>query len=154
MWQRKVCCAIFLAVVVAPGCTSIKVKPVDNIADIEHVCIEDGEKTCFDGQMLNVISDGFQRHGISTEVYTDNLPPECEYHLSYYCERTWDMAMYLHHAELRLYRAKSQIGYAEYHLNGQGGFSLMKWQKTKTKINPVIDELLSGRVSTQAHNKP
>jgi len=30
-------------------------------------------------------------------------------------------------------------------LKGAGGFSLMKWQGTKTKMDPVIDELLSGR---------
>jgi hypothetical protein len=39
----------------------------------------------------------------------------------------WDIAMYMHHAELHLYRGWTQIGYAEYHLKGEGGFSLMKW---------------------------
>ena len=37
-----------------------------------------------------------------------------------------------------------QIGYAEYHLIGKGGYSMMKWQGVKTKMNPVIDALLQS----------
>lgn len=135
---------IFLALVSVSGCTAITVRPVDTALEIKHACIEDCQQMCFDGQMMGVIRDGFERHGITTQIYTGNLPSECEYHLSFMCERTWDMATYMHHAELRLYRAHAQIGYAEYHLNGKGGFSLMKWESTKKKMDPVIDELLSG----------
>ena len=135
---------IFLALVSASGCTAITVRPVNPALEIKRACIEDGQQMCFDGQMMGVIRDGFKRHGITTQIYTGNLPSACEYHLSYMCERTWDMAIYMHHAELRLYRAQVQIGYAEYHLKGGGGFSPMKWESTKTKMDPVIDELLSG----------
>lgn len=136
---------IVLVLASVASCTSIKVRPVNTPSEIKHACIEDGQKTCFDGRMMDIIRDGFQRNGITTTVvYPGKLPPECEYHLTYYCERTWDMASYMHHAELRLYRGNEQIGYAEYHLKGQGGFSLMKWQSTRTKMDPVIDELLSG----------
>ena len=93
---------------------------------------------------MGVIRDGFQRHGITTQIYTGNLPSECEYHLAYMCNQTWDMAMYMHHAELRFYRAQAQIGYAEYHLKGKGGWSVMKYESTKKKMDPVIDELLSS----------
>ncbi len=133
-----------LALVSVFGCTSIKVQPMKNEAEITHVCVKDGKEMCFDGQMMGVILDGFGRHGITTQVYSGNLPPECEYNLSYMCNQTWDMAMYMHHAELRLFHTQSQIGYAEYHLNGSGGFSLMKWQSSKTKMDPVIDELLQN----------
>jgi hypothetical protein len=126
------------------GCTAIKVQPLETLTEIKYVCIEDGREMCFDGQMMDVIRDGFRRHGIATQVYSDNLPSECEYHISYMCNQTWDMAMYMHHAELRLYQKQFQIGYAEYHLNGSGGFSLMKWQSAKTKMDPVIDELLKN----------
>jgi hypothetical protein len=141
---------IILALFFVSGCTAITVRPVDTALEIKHVCIEDGQQLCFDGQMMGVIRDGFERHGITTQVYAGNLPSECEYHLSFMCERTWDMATYMHHAELRLYRAKAQVGYAEYHLNGKGGLSLMKWGSTKEKMAPVIDELLSGHSAKQA----
>jgi hypothetical protein len=138
-------CFIFLALVLASGCTSIKVRPVDSTWKIRHACIKDCEQMCLDGQMMGVIRDGFERHGITTQIYSGDLPSACEYNLSYFCELTWDMATYMKHAELRLYRGNAQIGYAEYHLTGGGGFSLMKWQSTKTKMDPVIDELLSDR---------
>lgn len=141
---------IFFALVSVSGCTAITVRPVDTALEIKHVCIEDGQQLCFDGQMMGVIRDGFERHGITTQVYTGNLPPECEYHLSFMCERTWDIATYMHHAELRLYRAKAQVGYAEYHLNGKGGLALTKWGSTKEKMGPIIDELLSGHSAKQA----
>ena len=135
---------IALALVTVFGCTSTTVRPVNTTLEIKHVCIEDGQLVCFDGDMIGVIRDGFERHGITTQIFAGSLPSECEFHLSYMCERTWDMATYMHHAELRLYRAQNRIGYAEYHLKGGGGFSLMKWESTKKKMDPVIDELLSG----------
>jgi hypothetical protein len=55
--------------------------------------------------------------------------------------RSWDFAPYLAQAELWLRKDGDQVGYAEYHLVGGGGFSLMKWQGTKTKMDPVIDQL-------------
>ncbi len=94
--------------------------------------------------IMGVILDGFGRHGITTQVYLGNLPSACDYNLSYMCNQTWEMAMYMHHAELHLYQKYYQIGYAEYHLNGGGGLSLMKWQSAKTKMDPVIDELLQN----------
>jgi hypothetical protein len=130
---------IILALVAVYSCTAITIRPVNTTLKIKHVCIEDGQQMCFDGDMMSVIRDGFERHDITTQIYAGSLPSECEYHLKYICERTWDMATYLHHAELRLYRAQTQIGYAEYHLKGKGGFSLMKWESTKTKMDPVID---------------
>jgi len=49
-----------------------------------------------------------------------------------------------------MYQGNSQIGYAEYHLIGGGGLSLMKWQSTKTKMGPVIDEMLNGSLKEQS----
>lgn len=135
---------IILALVLASGCTAVKVRPVDTELKIKHVCIENGQQMCFDGEMMGVIREGFERHGITTQIYAGDLPPDCEYHLSYMCNQTWDMAMYMHHAELRLYRAQAEVGYAEYHLKAKGGWSPAKYESTATKMDPVIDELLSS----------
>ena len=70
-------------------------------------------------------------------------PPHCEYHLTYTALKQWDVAMYMHHAELRLYNGHDQIAYAEYHLNGGGGLALNKWASVDSKMDPVIDRLLS-----------
>jgi hypothetical protein len=91
---------------------------------------------------LPVVRDGFDRHGIVTRVVTKPAPKECEYVLTYTALMNWDVGTYLHHAELRLERNGRIVGSAEYHLTGKGGLSLTKWQSTKTKMDPVIDELL------------
>jgi len=48
----------------------------------------------------------------------------------------------------RLRSARAPDPTAEYHLRGGGGLSLMKWQSTKSKIDPVIDELLKNSKKT------
>lgn len=126
------------------GCTAVTVDPVDSNLDITYVCIKDCPETCFDRRLLYLIQDGFQRHGITTEVFNCELPSECEYSLTYSCERAWGMANYLGHAEIKLYRGKSQIGNAEYRLKGKAGSALNDWENIKSKIDPVIDELLGG----------
>jgi hypothetical protein len=55
------------------------------------------------------------------------------------------MKPYLSHAELRLLRAGTEIASAEYHLRAKGGFSVTKWAGTRSKMDPVIDELLGNR---------
>jgi hypothetical protein len=126
------------------GCTAATVDPVDGDLNITHVCIKDCPETCFDRRMLYLIQDGFQRHGITTEVVSCELTSECEYSLTYSCERAWGMANYLGHTEIQFYHGKSQIGNASYHLKGKAGFALNDWENTKSKIDPVIDELLGG----------
>ncbi len=135
---------ILLLLILFVGCTSIKVRPVDTAMEIKHACIKDCSSRCFDGAMMGILRDGFERHGIRTQIFSGDVPAECQSYLTYYCERTWDMATYMHHAELRLYQDEDQIGFAEYHLKGQGGFSLSKWESTKSKMDPVIDKLLEN----------
>jgi hypothetical protein len=135
---------ICLSLCLLSACTTTKVRPVETSFDTKHVCVKDCSDKCFDGKILGIIRDGLDRHGFTSQVFEGELPTACEYHLTYYCERTWDIATYLHHAELRLFQGHDQIGYAEYHLRGGGGLALTKFKSTKSKIDPVIDELLSG----------
>jgi hypothetical protein len=123
------------------ACTSVTVRPPDPTLMIRHVCIQENPKVRV-SDFVPVLRDGFDRHGISTEVYSGTRPPNCDFVLTYTALRSWDLAPYLSHAELRLERDGRRIAYAEYHLVGKGGFSLMKWQGTKAKMDPVIDELL------------
>ena len=123
------------------GCTSVRVQPVDGSLGIKLVCIEFNDRVRVD-DFVSVVRDGFDRHGISTKVFTGKPLEGCEYTLTYTARRGWDFAPYLSDAELRLDRKGEKVGFAEYHLMGKGGLSMMKWQGTKTKMTPVIDELL------------
>ena len=130
-----------IAALICVGCTSINVQPVGAGINIVDVCIEENSKVIV-SDFLTVVRDGFDRHGIATKVVIRPAPPECEYVLTYTALKTWDFGTYLHHAELRIEKNGRLIGSAEYHLTGKGGLSLTKWQNTKTKMDPVIDQLL------------
>jgi hypothetical protein len=135
--------AIVLAVV---GCTAIQVQPIDRSVNLKHVCIQENPKVIV-AEFVTVLRDGFDRHGISTEVFSGSAPDRCEYILTYTALQSWDFSTYLSHAELRLEHKGRKVAYAEYHLRGigtNGGLSLMKWQGTKTKMDPVMDELLKA----------
>lgn len=132
---------VVLSIVVVSGCTSVNVRPVSSELDIENVCIEENPKVIV-GDFISVLRSGFNRHGVSTVVVNRPAPDECEYVLTYTALQNWDLGTYMHHADLWLRRGGTMVGSAEYRLAGKGGLSLMKWQSTKTKMDPVIDELL------------
>ena len=133
--------SIVALVLFASGCTSIQVQPISHDLHLTDICIEENPKVIV-GDFLTVIRNRFEYHGINTHVFTNPDPKECEYILTYTALKTWDVGTYMHHAELRLERGGRKIASAVYHLKGQGGLSLMKWQGTKTKMDPVVDELL------------
>jgi len=139
---RKLSVIAILATALA-GCTSIQVQPIDHSLGLKHVCIQDNPNAEVE-DFLPIVRDGFDRHSISTKVYKGDMPELCEFILTYISKETWDFGAYLHHAELRLERNGRRVAYAEYHLIGKGGLSLMKWESTKTKIDPVLDEMLKA----------
>lgn len=141
----KLTIAAITTAAVLSGCTSIKVEPVSNEYSIKHICIQNNPRVIIDG-FINTVEDRFQYHGISTEIL-DLVPETCEYKLTYTALRSWDLAPYLSHAELRLFKDNRRIAYGEFHLNGKGGFALTKFNSIKTKMDPVVDEML-GKAPT------
>ncbi len=135
---------ILVPLTILSACTSVTVKPVDPSIDLVYVCIKENPKVIVN-DFVTVVRDGFDKHGIATEVFSGQAPNKCEYILTYTALQSWDFSPYLSHAELRLEKGGRQVASAEYHLNGKGGFSLTKWQGTKEKIEPVIDQLLKGQ---------
>lgn len=124
------------------GCTSVRVEPLEQ-AD-STMCIERNPKVIV-SDFLPVLQAGFARHGITTQVYDDQPPANCRYQVTYTARQSWDGMPYLSIAEVSVRGpGRNLVGHAEYHLRGKGGLSLMKWQGTETKMNPVIDELLAG----------
>lgn len=133
--------ALLLVLLAASGCTSVNVKPVAKSAALQQVCIINNPKVIV-SDFIPVLRDGFSRHGIATSIVEQSQSNTCDVTLTYTALRSWDFKPYLSHAELRLWRAGNQIGSAIYHLKGGGGFALNKWASTKTKMDPVVDQLL------------
>lgn len=133
-----------MAFIALVGCTAVTVKPVDNMAELLHVCIQENPKVQVT-DFVPVVQRGFERHGVSSEVVTGALPGHCEYVLTYSALRSWDVVTYLSQAELSLKRSGREVASAHYHLRNKGGLALNKWKGTQAKIDPVMDELLGGR---------
>jgi len=138
--KRLICLAAIAAVA---GCTSVKVKPVSSIGPGTQVCIVNNPKVIVEG-FVDVVRDGFSRHGLPTKLVNEDAASTCDVTLTYTALRSWDLAPYLSHAELRLWKGGMQIGSAEYHLRGKGGYSLTKWKGVKSKMDPVVDQLLAS----------
>ena len=114
--------AVFAFLTLAWGCTSVTVRPVDRSVQLKHVCIRENPKVWVK-DFLPVLRDGFERHGISSEVFSEEPASHCEFIVTYTALQSWDFANYLAHAELRLERQGKQVAFAEYHLKGGGGLS-------------------------------
>jgi hypothetical protein len=134
--------AATLAFIAISGCTSTVVRPPSANIKMDFVCIQENAKVRV-SDFLPVLRDGLDRHGIGSKVYSGEVPADCEYTVTYTARQSWDFTTYLSHAEIRIEKAGKQVAYAEYHLNGKGGLALTKWASVKSKMDPVLDEMLA-----------
>ncbi|HEY5298717.1 MAG TPA: Sbal_3080 family lipoprotein [Verrucomicrobiae bacterium] len=126
------------------GCTSINVRPVSASEKITSVVIRTNPRVTV-SDFLDSLDDGFERHGIKATIVPEDADVKDAYVVTYTSGRRWDMAPYLTQATIAIDDKNGRrIAYAEYHLRNGGGLSPMKWESTRTKIDPVIDELLQG----------
>jgi hypothetical protein len=133
--------AVFIMLAaIAAGCTTVNVRPMTADHKPTYVCIRENPKVKVD-DFVQVVTEGFQRHGVTTQVFSGDTPKNCEYILNYTALRSWDLTPYLSHAELRLTKDEEEVAYGEFHLEGGGGFALTKFRGTKEKMDPVIDQL-------------
>jgi hypothetical protein len=123
------------------GCTSVDVRPIPASAKLEKICIEFNSDVNVD-DFVPVVQEDFFSHGISSVVYHSARPQGCQFTMVYTVDRWWDLKPYLVDARMTVNKDDAYIGSAHYHLAGHGGFSLMKWEGTHSKIDPVLDELL------------
>jgi hypothetical protein len=125
------------------GCTAISVKPVPSTIAIDRVYIRTNPKVLV-SDFVDVLRDGFARHGIASEVIAEDAHAEGKYVVTYTALRSWDLAPYLSVAEIGIEKDGYPVASAHYHLRGKGGYDLGKYRGTKAKMDPVIDQLLSG----------
>lgn len=132
-----------MMILLGVGCVSSNVVPIPGIYEMKHVAIEENDKVIV-SDLLDVIRDRFDKHGITTEVIKPYDQEKHEYIMVYVGYRKWDIVSYLRHAEIRIRKNGKLIGEGEYHLFGGGGLDLRKFYSTRTKMDPVIDELLKN----------
>ncbi|WFS19303.1 Sbal_3080 family lipoprotein [Pseudomonas sp. 905_Psudmo1] len=152
MSKLRIALPLLATVTLLGGCTATRVTPLKAAAD--QMCIEENPKVQV-SDFVPVLQEGFARHGIQTQIYSKIPRADCPYVVTYTARRSWDMAPYLSTAEITILGPRRQtLAKANYHLRGKGGLSLMKWQGTKSKIDPVIDELLASAQLSSAAPPP
>jgi hypothetical protein len=137
--------SVLVVIIFMAGCTSVQVDPLSSHLQPDMICIEKNDKVIV-ADFLPVIRDRFEHHGIRTQVNQSPDPRSCPYILTYVAHQTWDMATYMHSAELRLEHDGRKVATAKYHLRNRGGLSLAKWGGVEGKMNPVVDELLGKKI--------
>lgn len=130
------------AVAILAGCSTMEVRPLRE--PITKVCIEKNDDVNVE-DFLQVLEDGLNRNGVSTEVYAGPRPSHCQFRVTYLVWRKWDLVPYLSRAEIRLDKDGTSVAAGTYHLTGGGGLDLGKYRGTKAKIDPVIDEMMNGK---------
>jgi hypothetical protein len=137
------CILLAATVTILAGCTSVNVRPVTSGEQITEVVIRRNPKVAVD-DFLDVLIDGFRRHGIASKIISEDVELKDTYVVNYVAYRNWDMAPYLTDATISIDRNGRRVAEAQYHLKLKGGLALTKWQGTRTKIDPVMDQLLTG----------
>jgi hypothetical protein len=130
-----------LSLLILAGCTSVDVRPIPASAKLDKVCIKFNEEVNVE-DFVPVVQEDFFNHGISSVVFHSGTPKGCEFTMSYTVDRWWDLGPYMVDARMTVNKDDVFIGSAHYHLAGHGGLSLMKWEGTHSKIDPVLDEML------------
>jgi hypothetical protein len=123
------------------GCTSVDVRPIPASAKLEKICIEFNSEVNVE-DFVPVVQEDFFSHGISSVVYHSERPKGCQFTMTYSVDRWWDLKPYMVDAQMTVNKDDAYIGSAHYHLAGHGGLSLMKWEGTHSKIDPLLDDML------------
>jgi len=123
------------------GCTTVDVRPIPASAKLDKICIEFNSEVNVE-DFVSVMEEEFFSHGISSIVFHAERPKSCGFTLNYTVNRSWDFAPYMVDAQMIVNKDDAIIGSGHYHLRGYGGMSLMKWEGTHSKIDPVLDEML------------
>lgn len=123
------------------ACTITRdVRPLPPATPLSPLCIEEND-TVWSKEFLSMLRQEFARRGIQTSIYQGARPVECRYHLAYIANWSWDIAVYLVYANLRIYDADDLIGEVTYDARGGSG-RFDKLGTTEGKLVPLIDELM------------
>jgi hypothetical protein len=129
---------VFVATLLSACAAVVEIRPIESTVAIQHVCIQENPKVAV-GDFLQALRDGFDRHGISTEVFKDAKPANCEYMVTYVAYNKWELRVFLSDAEIRIERDGRYVASASLHY---GKWATGKDQSTKEKVEPLIDEML------------
>jgi hypothetical protein len=125
------------------ACTTVNVRAVPDVQSIKEIYIIENPKVAVD-DFLEVLTSGFENHGIGVRVGSEENAPNHGYVVRYVAYRKWDLKPYMTDASIDVSKDGLHIAHADYHLINGGGLDLGKFAGTHSKIDPIIDQLLGS----------
>lgn len=117
------------------------VEPVNSSKKIDTLCIKQNDRVLRE-DFLPKLESQIRAFGIKTSRYGLEKPSMCIYSMEYTANWSWDMAMYLVYANMRVYENDQLVGSVEYDARSGSG-RMDKFGETSTKINPLIKQLFA-----------
>lgn len=134
--------ALALGLILLTSCSiNDRVEPLP-VAGMTKICLRTNEAVHMSGFLPEIIHQ-FGRHGVTATSYAGARPKGCRYHGKYVARWTWDMAMYLNFAEIKIFDHGKQIGLVEYDAR-VAQFHIGKFGTTRSKLGPLFDRLFAG----------
>lgn len=131
--------ALCVGMALLAGCAGSSVQPVEKGLKLKEVCIIKNDKVIVP-RFAEAVADRFAYHQIRTKMVTEAEASSCKTTATYTANMRWDVVRYLSNGEVTLWQNGKQLGKAHYRY--RGGFS--HWKSTESKMNPLIDEMLTG----------
>jgi hypothetical protein len=123
------------------SCTSVEVSPISPENKMSAVKIRTNPKVIV-SEFVPVLVDGFQRNGIATQIISETADVQDAYIVDYVAYKTWDFVTYMHQADVNVTKNGRKLGHAHYYLRFEGGLALTKFASTKSKMDPLLDQML------------
>jgi hypothetical protein len=122
------------------GCTiTTHVDPIPP-STIPSLCIADNPKV-YSKQFLPTMQAQLARRGIATTVYEGTPPAGCTMRIEWEAHWSWDMALYLEYADIKVYDGDVLVGRATYDArNAEATFA--KFGRGDETLAKLLDQLL------------
>ncbi|TLM75655.1 Sbal_3080 family lipoprotein [Microbulbifer harenosus] len=129
------------AVVLFSGCSIQQTVEPTSVSSGGELCIVENSKVR-EG-FLKELQASLTANGVKNRLLPANASlVECEWTATYNARWTWDMALYMSFAEIKIYRNGAPDGSALYD-STRGGANMSKFIDAETKIRELVDQLLT-----------
>lgn len=135
----------FAFALLASGCSITQtVTPAALSSDLSpEICMipADGLREGFNTTYVRVLTEkGFH----TRQIASGSSPSSCPLTTTYVGTWSWDMALYMSYADIRVYQYGKQIGQAEYDSRRGGGRVIDKFIDAEKKITEMVNQLFPG----------
>lgn len=125
------------------GCSIRQTVKQVELSQPMEICIVKNEKVR--PSFLNAYSDALKAKSVQVRTLAEGASlNECPTTSTYAANWTWDLAMYMKYAEIKVYRSAALVGEAVYDASWGGG-RLDKFINAENKIRELVDELFTMR---------